>query len=526
MTTITETQDLAQMAQEKLVDQTVQFADVVTTVGPIGVFSIQVTAFGVWLLAPEFTQLLAFVLIIIPLLMGSGLYKVFRRRGNYVAGYIAYLSLSILAVFFIPFVLPGIMPAIALAYLVANLTGNFLLNLKGAIIVGLVTTIALIVNILFAQPVFDAVFIPIDNVTLDRFINVFVSVSVLVLASATIGIVVYLQQKQYLMASQMQLELAARANADNEQRAKLEHANSEIEMRIIAEQEGREQLQNLIDQIRDLITSLNTATTEIQAAAVQQIASTTEQSAAVNQTAATVDEVLSSVKQTSDNAYQVAQVAKQTLNVSRQGQDAVRDSIQGIGRVQRKVKDIINNANTLAAHTQQIEEIISTVEAIADQSKLLAINATIEAARAGKDGKGFSVVAMEVRQLADQSNDATARISAILNDIQQATATTVQSAGEGSEETERTVYLVAQAGDAIQELAATLETAADAASQIAASTQQQTNGMEQLASAMNHINQSTQQTAASATQTEQSIRQLADTAQQLTNTTTRYNGSG
>jgi methyl-accepting chemotaxis protein len=191
--------------------------------------------------------------------------------------------------------------------------------------------------------------------------------------------------------------------------------------------------------------------------------------------------------------------------------------------IRQRVENIAETILMLSERTQQIGEIIETVNAIADQSKLLALNASIEAARAGDEGRGFAVVAMEVRQLAEQSREATERVGDILSEIQQATNTAVMVTEEGSKGAAAGIELVDRAGDAIRELARTIESAAEAAIQIAASTHQQTNGMDQLGTAMTQIKQATVQTAASTQQTEQSIRDLMTMARQMESAIARYN---
>jgi methyl-accepting chemotaxis protein len=176
----------------------------------------------------------------------------------------------------------------------------------------------------------------------------------------------------------------------------------------------------------------------------------------------------------------------------------------------------------LSERTQQIGEIIETVNAIADQSKLLALNASIEAARAGEEGKGFAVVAMEVRQLAEQSRAATRRVSDILGEIQQATNTAVMVTEEGSKGAATGMELVNRAGMAIRDLANTIEESAQAAVQIAASTHQQSNGMNQLGAAMFQIKQANSQTAAAMEQTEQSIRDLMTMVHQMEAAAAQY----
>jgi methyl-accepting chemotaxis protein len=275
-------------------------------------------------------------------------------------------------------------------------------------------------------------------------------------------------------------------------------------------------------QIRQVSSGVAAAAAEILAATTQQNASSTEQDAAVTQTVATAEEVRATVQQTADRAQTVANVSQQSLDVSRAGLDAVVDSVNGMQLLRERVESIAENILMLSERTQQIGEIIDTVNDIADQSKMLALNASIEAARAGDEGRGFAVVAMEVRQLAEQSRTATARVRDILNEIQHATNTAVMVTEEGSKGAEAGVSLVERAGEAIRNLSATIEEAAQSAAQIAASTQQQTNGMEQLTIAMTSIHRATAQTVASTRQTEESARQLDGMAQQMEQTVARY----
>lgn len=281
-------------------------------------------------------------------------------------------------------------------------------------------------------------------------------------------------------------------------------------------------LAEMAQQVRETAASVLAATTEIQAATTQQTATATEQDAAVTQTVATVEEVRATVNQTAERAQNVAETSQESMSVSREGQRAVADSVEGMKLIRQRVGSIAENILMLSERTQQIGEIIETVNEIADQSKLLALNASIEAARAGEEGKGFAVVAMEVRQLAEQSREATSRVRTILNEIQQATNTAVMVTEEGSKGAESGTTLVERAGESIRELAATIESAAQAAIQIAASTHQQTNGMNQLASAMMQIKQATAQTAASTRQTEQSVRDLTNMARRLQEAAARY----
>lgn len=275
-------------------------------------------------------------------------------------------------------------------------------------------------------------------------------------------------------------------------------------------------------QIRTVSSGVAATAAEILAATTQQNASSTEQDAAATQTMATAEQVRATVRQTAERAQAVADASQQSLAVSRAGMEAVADSVTGMRLLRERVESIAENILMLSERTQQIGEIIDTVNDIADQSKMLALNASIEAARAGEEGKGFAVVAMEVRQLAEQSRTATARVRDILNEIQQATNTAVMVTEEGSKGADAGVSLVERAGEAIRNLTSTIEEAAQSATQIAASTQQQTNGMEQLTSAMASIQHATAQAVASTRQTEESAKQLDEMARQMEQTAARY----
>ncbi|WP_119070701.1 methyl-accepting chemotaxis protein [Aggregatilinea lenta] len=282
-------------------------------------------------------------------------------------------------------------------------------------------------------------------------------------------------------------------------------------------------LNTVSQQIGDMINAIASAAAEILATTTQQNASTTEQDAAVTQTVATVEEILVTVSESAERAQAVAQIARQSLDVSQHGEKAVEDTVEGMDNLRQRVESIAQTILALSERTQQIGEIIATVNEIADQSKLLALNASIEAARAGEEGKGFAVVAMEVRQLAEQSRDATARVRDILSEIQQATNTAVMVTEEGSKGAEQGMRLVERAGESIRQLAGVIEESAQAAAQIAASAAQQTNGMNQLATTMASIKQATTQTAASTRQAEQSARGLDDLARRFQGTLNTLN---
>ncbi len=264
--------------------------------------------------------------------------------------------------------------------------------------------------------------------------------------------------------------------------------------------------------VSNALTRLDTDTQAILEATSKQIIMTNEQDSVVTETTATVNEVRATVTETAERAQSVAETAQISVDISKAGLDAVNQTIAGMELIRKRVEDIADNILVLSEHTQQIGEIIATVNSLADQSRMLALNASVEAARAGEEGKGFAVVAMEVRNLADQNRDATIQVREILGEIQRATNGAVMVTEEGSKGVDAGQKLVNSAGDAIRNLARAIEEAAMAALQIAASTRQQTIGMDQLTAAMRTIKHATGETIGGTMQVEASVQRLRDAA--------------
>ncbi|MFW5691911.1 MAG: methyl-accepting chemotaxis protein [Chloroflexota bacterium] len=284
-----------------------------------------------------------------------------------------------------------------------------------------------------------------------------------------------------------------------------------------------ETINRMVDRIRRVVAGTNNALQRLDAdtksildATARQITMANEQDAVVTETTATVNEVRATVTETAERAQSVAETAQVSVDISKSGTEAVTETISGMDIIRRRVEDIADNILVLSEHTQQIGEIIAAVNNLADQSRMLALNASVEAARAGEEGKGFAVVAMEVRNLADQNRDATVQVREILGEIQRATNAAVMVTEEGSKGVDAGQHLVNSAGDAIRDLASAIEEAATAAMQIAASTRQQTIGMDQLTQAMRTIKHATTETVSSTMQVEASVQRLRDAANLVT----------
>ena len=276
--------------------------------------------------------------------------------------------------------------------------------------------------------------------------------------------------------------------------------------------------------LREGVQSLGSASTEILATVTEFTGSANQQAAAISQATATVDQLRAIAEQTSRKASEVSQLAQASVGVGYEGAQAVEAILKGMQQIRERVEAIAQDILSLSEQTQQIGEITAAVNDIADQSKLLALNATIEAAKAGDQGKGFAVVAAEVRNLAEQSKQSTAKVRAILGDIQKATHAAVMATEQGSKGVDAGMGLAERAGETIRKLSESIRTASQAVQQIVASASQQSTGMDQIAQAMREINQSTQQFVAGARQSRsaaESLNVLADQLQSLAGTERR-----
>jgi CHASE3 domain sensor protein len=261
-------------------------------------------------------------------------------------------------------------------------------------------------------------------------------------------------------------------------------------------------------QLRETITQLAASSAQILSTTTQVSSGAVETATAVNQTTTTVEEVKQTVKMSTEKAREVSDMAQTTAQVSRSGQQAVEELIEGMDRIRTQTTSTAGTIARLSEQSQAIGEIIATVNDLAEQSNLLAVNASIEAAKAGSHGKGFSVVAQEVKSLAEQSRQATSQIRAILNDIQKATGLAVMATDLSSKAVEDATRQSGAAGSALQLLTQNIENAAQAALQIAASSQQQLVGMDQVALAMENIKQASVQNMAGTKQAEIAAQNL------------------
>ncbi len=274
-------------------------------------------------------------------------------------------------------------------------------------------------------------------------------------------------------------------------------------------------LHRMVENLRVMLSDLGKASSllsasasQIAAAAVQMAAGAAQTSTAVVETTATVGEIRQTAQVASQEAEFVAKRAQDAAQTAQQGREATDAAGVGMNRIREQMDSIANSMVRLSEQSQAIGEIIASVDDLTQQSNLLAVNAAIEAAKAGERGKGFAVVAQEVKSLSEQSKQATTQVRTILNDIQKATGAAVMATEQGAKSVESGVLQSTQAGGSIRILEQSVTEAAQSASQISIASQEQLIGMEQVAQAMDSIKKASVQNVDSARGLEDSAREL------------------
>ncbi len=285
----------------------------------------------------------------------------------------------------------------------------------------------------------------------------------------------------------------------------------------------------MLDSLRELATQNNSisknlaaAATEVLASIQQQAAATKQQATAIQETTTTMEEISQSGTQISERAREVVNSAASFSESGESGLAAVQSTNRTMVGVREQVENVAENIVTLSERNQAIAEIIATVNDIAEQSNLLALNAAIEAAAAGEQGRSFSVVASEIKNLAEQAKESTVQVRSILSDIQKGINSSVMLTEEAVKRAESGKQLSDVAERTIRELTLTTKQSIGTFQQIVGATNQQQIGFEQITQALKNIRQGAEQTAASTNQLEKAAMSMNSLGQQLQKSTERY----
>lgn len=274
-------------------------------------------------------------------------------------------------------------------------------------------------------------------------------------------------------------------------------------------------LSGMIRQLTDNATQLVSAANEISSASEQMSKGAQDQTQQVGQVSSAIEEMTATIVQSSKNAGEATDASKNASETATTGGQIVSDTIQGMQKIADTVRESSESIAKLAKSADQIGEIIGVIDDIADQTNLLALNAAIEAARAGEQGRGFAVVADEVRKLAERTGKATGEITNMIKGIQQGTEEAVHSMEAGIQEVDKGRELTDKAGASLNEIVSMSQRVMDQIQQIATAAEEQSTAAEQISKNVEHISSVTKETATGAEQSATAAEELNRQAEGL-----------
>ncbi|MEV6495527.1 methyl-accepting chemotaxis protein, partial [Actinoplanes sp. NPDC051633] len=260
---------------------------------------------------------------------------------------------------------------------------------------------------------------------------------------------------------------------------------------------------------------IQSSSAQLEAAAAQQESGGRDQASAMNEITTTISELLITSRQIADNAKRVSQIAEDTATAAEAGDSTIDQTRQSIQAIRTQVDLIVQHMLSLGEKSQQIGVVVDLVSELAEQTNILAINATIEASGAGEWGRRFAVVAEEIRKLADRTAGSAKEIRALIDDVRGAVNTTVMATEIGAKSVDAGSRQFDDATSSFRRIAQLVATTNDATREIELSTKQQTTAVEQVNVAASDTARVTRETEASATQTKQTASHLSSLSSDL-----------
>jgi methyl-accepting chemotaxis protein len=272
---------------------------------------------------------------------------------------------------------------------------------------------------------------------------------------------------------------------------------------------------SLTQQIGVAVRHIQTSSTELQSAANQQATGAKEQATAMHEITTTISELLATSRQIAESARKVSEIADQTALAARAGDLTVSLGHDQIGAIRRQVDLIVSHMLDLGKKSQQIGSVLDIVSELAEQTNILAINATIEAAGAGESGRRFGVVADEIRKLADRVGGSTKEIRGLIDDVRSAVNTTVMTTETGSKAVESGADQFAKVASSFRQISGQVATTTEASKEIELSTKQQASAVEQVNIAVTNVAQASKETEVSTGQTLRTASELSSLSRDL-----------
>ena len=335
------------------------------------------------------------------------------------------------------------------------------------------------------------------------------------------------------------------ASGDLSQEFLQNHARDEVGQLIEATNEMTQNTRELLTQINvvsETVTSqseeLTQAANEVKAGS-EQVAITMQELATGSETqansasdlAAIMSTFAGKVQEVNDNGERVQQYSSEVLGMTARGSELMKHSTEQMAKIDQIVQGAVTKVEGLDEQSQEISQLVSVIQNIADQTNLLALNAAIEAARAGEHGKGFAVVADEVRKLAEQVSDSIAGITEIVTNIQNESSLVAESLKDGYTEVEQGTNQILTTGETFKEISASISKMGESINlvsenleEINASSQYMSGSVEEIASISEEAAAGVEQTSASTQQTSSSMEEVAGSSEQLAKLAEELNG--
>lgn len=288
-----------------------------------------------------------------------------------------------------------------------------------------------------------------------------------------------------------------------------------------------------LDKVHDIIAEVASSTQEVASAATQ-IASSSEtmaagmdeQSGQIQNITAAMSQMSQTVDEVANQSVNAATAADESGRLASEGGGVVRETVDGMQAIRQAVETSAHSVKELGRRGEEIGQIIGVINDIADQTNLLALNAAIEAARAGEHGRGFAVVADEVRKLADRTTTATDEIAGSIRAIQDETTQAVQRMDEGAQSVQYGVEQANQAGDSLQQIVGSAQSVAEMIQSIATAAEEQSSASTEVANNVSQIADVTSQTTESTRQAAVAANQLSDQSEKLLRLVSRFKTKG
>ncbi|HTA47077.1 MAG TPA: methyl-accepting chemotaxis protein, partial [Bryobacteraceae bacterium] len=269
-------------------------------------------------------------------------------------------------------------------------------------------------------------------------------------------------------------------------------------------------------QIGAAVEHVQSSSAQLQSSASQQASGAKEAATAMSEITITVNELVATSRQITESAQQVTHIAEETATAAVQGDETVMRSQESLEGIRHQVKTIVDHMLDLGRKSQQIGGVLDIINELAEQTNILSINATIEAAGAGDQGKRFAAVADEIRKLADRVSGSTREIRTLVDEIRAAVHTTILATEAGSKAVDAGVVRFEEVTRGFKEIAGMVVTTTQAAREIGLSTKQQMTAVEQVNAAISGAAQVARETETSSGQTLQTAVQLTRLSQSLT----------